>query len=221
MIIAIDGIDGTGKGTQSRILKEYLIKKGFKARIVSFPIYNSFFGMMISEYLNGIYGSLYSINPKLASLLYAQDRQHYFQTESISADEIIIFDRYVNSNIAHHSSKINENDRRALIDWILELEYSINKIPKPNISFIFDLEVNNSIENVAKKNKRGYTESTHDLHESNAEYLLETRKAFLSLANGFDTHLIKCDINGVMKNENDIASEINSHVDFLLRSQQV
>ena len=219
MMIAIDGIDGTGKGIQSRMLEEYLTKKGFKAKVVSFPIYNSFFGKMISEYLNGVYGSLYSINPKLASLLYAQDRQYFFQTELISTNEILIFDRYVNSNIAHHSSKLNEKDRKLFFDWIIELEYNTNNIPKPDISFILDVEVDNSIKNVAKKKKREYTEATHDLHESNIEYLKETRKVFLSLVNVNNTYLIKCDSSGVLRDQNDIAKEINKYIDSLLQIQ--
>jgi len=217
MIIAIDGIDGTGKGTQARILEQYLFDNGYKVKLVSFPMYDSFFGKMIAEYLNGNYGSLYSINPKLAALLYAQDRQSYFKHTHISDYEVIIFDRYVNSNIAHHSSKILvEKERKYLIDWILELEYVTNGIPKPDISFILDLEVENSIVNVGNKNKRDYTESTYDLHEANIEYLVETRKIFISLANGIDTHIIKCDTNKVMRNKNDISSEINSYIDFLL-----
>jgi len=217
MMIAIDGIDGTGKGTQAKMLEEYLIKKGFKAKVVSFPKYGSFFGKMISEYLNGVYGSLYSVNPKLSSLLYAQDRNYYFQTETVSTNEILIFDRYVNSNIAHHSSKIDEKDRESFIDWIIELEYKTNNIPKPDISFILDLEVDNSIKNVAKKKKREYTEATHDLHESNFEYLKETRKIFLSLAGKNNTYLIKCDNNGALKNQDDIAKEISLHIDALLK----
>ena len=172
---------------------------------------------MVSEYLNGIYGSLYSINPKLSSLLYAQDRQHYFQTNSVLDGDMIIFDRYVNANIAHHSSKFNKKDRQFLIDWIIELEYDINKIPKPDISFILDLEVDNSIENVAGKGRREYTESTHDLHESDYEYLVETRKVFLSLADRANTHLIKCDINGILKKQNDRAKEIISYIDLSLQ----
>jgi dTMP kinase len=220
MIIAIDGIDGTGKGTLAKILEEYFAEKEFKVKVISFPIYNSFFGKMISDYLNGNYGSLYTVNPKLASLLYAQDRQYYLKDLSILPDEIIIFDRYVNSNIAHHSSKINEKERKPFIEWIIELEYSVNKIPKPDISFILDLEVEYSIANVAKKRKREYTESTYDLHEANKEYLAETRKIFLSLANGVDTHLIRCDTNKIMKNPHDIANEIVAYIDSLRKDRE-
>jgi len=218
MIISIDGIDGTGKGTQAKILEEYLTGKQYTVQLISFPMYNSFFGKMISDYLNGNFGSLYSIDPKLASLLYAQDRQYYFKNLSIPNDAIIIFDRYVNSNIAHHSSKISEKDRQAFIDWILELEYQINNIPKPDISFILDLEVENSMQNVARKKKREYTDSTHDMHESNADYLIETRKVFLSLVNGVNTHLIKCDSNKIMRSQGDIAQEINAHIEALLKT---
>jgi dTMP kinase len=209
MIIAIDGIDGTGKATQAKMLQEHFTKRGIKTKVVSFPMYGSFFGKMISEYLNGDYGSLYSVDPKLVSLLYAQDRYYYFQTHKITDVEIIIFDRYVNSNIAHQGSKVKEKDRKTFIDWITEFEYEINKIPKPDISFILDAEVGNSIKNVAKKQKREYTDATYDLHESDTEYLMETRKIFQSLANKInDTHLIKCDTNGVMNDLNDISKEI-------------
>jgi dTMP kinase len=221
MIIAIDGIDGTGKGTQAKILEEYLTEKKFKVKVVSFPMYNSFFGKMISDYLNGNFGSLYSVNPKLASLLYAQDRQYYFKNTPVLTDEIIIFDRYVNSNIAHHASKIDEKERQVFIDWIIELEYQINNIPKPDISFILDMEVENSMLNVSRKKKREYTDSTHDLHEANADYLIETRKIFLLLVNGINTHLIKCDNNKIMKNQNDIAKEINSYIDALLQVRHI
>jgi dTMP kinase len=214
MIIAIDGIDGTGKRTQTKMLEEYLLEKKCKVRVISFPLYDSFFGRMIADYLNGNYGSLYSINPKLASLLFAQDRQYYFKNNSIQNDEIVIFDRYVNSNIAHQSSKIIEKERKHFIDWIIELEYTINEIPKPDISFILDLDVEKSVINVANKNKRDYTESTYDLHEENVEYLIETRKVFLSLADGVNTHLIKCDNGKVMKSKDEIAKEIYSHIDF-------
>jgi len=219
MIIAIDGIDGTGKRTQSKMLEEYLLSNGYNVRLVSFPIYASFFGEMVSEYLNGNYGSLYSINPKLAALLYAQDRQLFFKHTQILDDEIIIFDRYVNSNIAHHSSKIIEKERSYLINWILELEYNVNRIPKPDISFVLDLEVENSVINVGNKDKRSYTESTYDLHEANTDYLIETRKIFISLVNGIDTHIIKCDVNKVIREKNDIAREISLHVDSLLQSK--
>jgi len=218
MKIAIDGIDGTGKRTQAKLLEEYLLSKGLDVKLISFPMYDSFFGKMVSEYLNGSYGSLYAINPKLAALLYAQDRHLYFKNTPIIDNQIIIFDRYVNSNIAHHSSKLPEEERKFLIDWILELEYNVNKIPKPDISFVLDLEVENSVINVGNKGKRDYTEAVYDLHEADTDYLFETRKIFVSLVNGVDTHIIKCDVNKVIKEKSDIAKEINSYVDSLLQT---
>ena len=210
MIIAIDGIDGAGKGTQAKKLQKYFLFKDLPCKLISFPIYDSIFGKMISEYLNGEYGSLYSVNPKLPSLLYAQDRNLFFSNFAYKPDEILIIDRYVNSNLAHQGSKLHSEKRRQIMNWILELEYKVNKIPRPDVSFILDLEIENSIKNVTKKKKRSYTELTHDLHESNYDYLKESRNVFLSLANNDKTHLIKCDLHGELRKQENILNEIIS-----------
>jgi dTMP kinase len=219
MIIAIDGIDGTGKGTQCRRLAERLRGNGQNVSLISFPIYDSFFGKMVSEYLNGAYGSLYAINPKLTAMLYAMDRKLFFERRPYSPDsseEILIFDRYVLSNLAHQGAKIADAEQRqAFFDWVEELEFTVNGIPRPDVSFVLDMDTQNSRSNVAKKSKRDYTDRTFDLHESDSGYLAATRGLFLQLAAQEGAHIIKCDTaadrlgqNGSLKNEDEILDEI-------------
>lgn len=212
MIIAVDGIDGSGKGTQCRLLREALEKAGKRVRGVSFPVYESFFGKMIAGYLNGDYGSLYSLNPKMVSLLFAMDRKYFFEKTTVSPSEILIFDRYVLSNMAHQGVKVETSRRNEFFDWLKILEYQVNRIPHPDISIILDMEPANSMRNIAKKQRRTYTDLTFDLHESNAEYLKNTRDLFLGLAETENAEVIRCDSGGLLKPESAIASEIEKIV---------
>jgi dTMP kinase len=211
MIIAIDGIDGTGKGTQCKRLVEMLGKNCQKVTLVSFPIYDSFYGKMVSEYLNGSFGALYAINPKLTALLYAMDRKLFFEMRPYDPAETLIFDRYVLSNLAHQGAKIaDEPQRLAFFEWVKELEFTVNGIPRPDVSFVLDMEPQNSQSNVAKKNKRDYTDHTFDLHESDSAYLATTQDLFLQLAEQENAQIIKCDKDGSLKNEDEIFKEIVS-----------
>lgn len=216
MFIAIDGIDGAGKGTQCRRLADYFNSNGATAKVVSFPVYDSFFGAMISEYLNGGYGSLYAINPKLTALLYAMDRKLYFERNPLDGasakNNIIIFDRYVLSNMAHQGIKVEQNKREVFFSWLIELEFDINKIPRPDVSIVLDIDSVFSAKNVAKKEKRSYTDKTHDIHERDAEYLSNVRSLFAALAESelrtMNTHLIKCDNDGALRSEDEVAADI-------------
>jgi dTMP kinase len=217
MIISIDGIDGTGKGTQCKRLAEKLRGICEKVTLVSFPVYDSFYGKMVSEYLNGSYGALYAINPKLTALLYAMDRKLFFSMRPYDPTETLIFDRYVLSNLAHQGAKIADAPQRlAFFEWVRELEFTVNAIPRPDISFVLDMEPQNSQSNVAKKSKRDYTDRTFDLHESDSNYLAATRGLFLQLAEQEGAHIIKCDKDGSLKKEGIILEEILAIVSEVL-----
>ena len=145
-LIVIDGNDASGKHTQALLLKKNLENSGRSAVVMDFPRYDSFFGGMVGEYLNGDYGSLTDVNPKLASLLYALDR--FDEKERILGwlreGKYVILDRYVESNIAYQSAKLSgDKKREELISWIKELEYVRFGMPKPNI--VFYLHVNPEI----------------------------------------------------------------------------
>ncbi|GMO26225.1 MAG: dTMP kinase [Termitinemataceae bacterium] len=218
MTIAIDGIDGAGKGTQCRLLSRYFEASGRRVHIVSFPVYSSFFGMMISDYLNGSYGSLYAINPKLTALLYAMDRRFFFENNSFNSSDIIIFDRYVLSNMAHQGVKFEPELRESFFSWIKELEFNINKIPRPDISFVLDIDAKISARNVAKKEKRAYTDKTHDIHEGDSVYLANTRTLFIELAAQTGAHIVYCSKDEVLRSEEEIAEEINFKISEYCKS---
>src|SRR5436309_12852628 len=103
MLIAIEGIDGSGKGTQARRLIERLAASGRRAALLSFPRYGeTLFGRAIGEFLNGRFGTLDQVHPFLASLLYAGDRfeSRRLLAELLATHDVVVLDRYVASHLA-------------------------------------------------------------------------------------------------------------------------
>ncbi|REJ82067.1 MAG: dTMP kinase [Planctomycetota bacterium] len=184
-LIAIEGIDGSGKGTQAQRLVQSIEARGQSVRLFSFPRYEqTAFGRRIGHFLNGRYGELNQVDPLLVSLLYAGDR---FESKSalqdaIAACDIVVLDRYVPSNIAHQCAKRTGKDRDDLRQWIENLEYRIYGLPHPDLCLLLDLPVESAQELIAKKQKRTYTEKAADLQEADAEYLAAVRDVYLQLA---------------------------------------
>ncbi|MEP8984164.1 dTMP kinase [Enterobacter cloacae] len=209
-LISFEGIDGSGKGTQSKLLLDKLNARGVTAKLFSFPCYeNTFFGKEIGAFLRGEFGGINDVHPKLASILYAMDRFEKRQeiVDLLSQGTTVICDRYVDSNIAHQSSKLPVSEQKAFIDWISELEYNFNKMPVPDITFFLNVPLNISKEMVLKKKKRSYTDSDEDIHERAYGYLDNVLLAYNKIDFGTRWNLIEC-CNGNDLLEPEVISEI-------------
>ena len=185
-LLVIEGIDGSGKGTQGRLLQERLISDGLKVDFLSFPQYEqTFFGKLVGDFLNGKFGQLEDLHPFLISLLYAGDRFESRQRilGAQQSSDIVILDRYVPSNIAHQSAKISAPERLQLQEWIEHIEYEIFGIPRPAHVILLDTPVEVSQELIAQKGQRTYTTDKADLQEANAPYLERVREVYQELAN--------------------------------------
>ena len=126
MFIVIDGIDGSGKGTQVEILRKHFEELGKKVKILDYPRYGHTSSFMVQKYLNGEYGK--TLSPKLASIFYAIDR--YDSSFDIKKDlenyDYIISNRYVSANMIHQTGKIeNDVEAKEFLDWLYDLEYNI------------------------------------------------------------------------------------------------
>src|SRR6478752_4883900 len=100
----MEGIDGSGKGTQAALLQERLNRAGTRTALLSFPRYQeTAFGTQIGKFLNAEFGGLDQVHPILASLLFAGDRfeSRSLIHQSLADHQIVLCDRYVASNIAH------------------------------------------------------------------------------------------------------------------------
>lgn len=216
MIIAIEGVDGSGKGTQSALLCARLKQQGFQVELLSFPRYmETFFGRECGNYLNGLFGRLENVHPKMAAILFAADR---FESISIlkkyarNKDNILICDRYVASNIAYQASRAPEENFETMSRWILELEYDVFNIPRPDLAIMLDIETAISRQLISRKSAREYTSLKFDIHEDDHQYQSAISKLYKLLSKDEGWHIIDCQINGVIRAAEDIHEDVLSAV---------
>lgn len=185
MLIAIEGIDGSGKGTQAKRLLDRLLAAHVSATLVSFPRYSqTHFGRTIGRFLNGEFGALDVVDPHLAATLYASDRleSKSFLIEQTQKFEVVVCDRYVASNTAHQGAKRSGTARRALQDWIATMEYGVFALPRADLTILLDLSAESAQTLIAKKAQRDYTDKKVDIQEADVGYLRAVRDVYLDVA---------------------------------------
>lgn len=211
--IVIDGTDGSGKATQVRLLRKKLQIAGVPNQVIEFPRYTGNpYGKLIRQYLNGEFGALDDVNNSLISLAYAGDR---FLAKPLIEDWlkhkfIVIADRYVPSNKAFQSAKLPEKDRTTFIDWLDDLEYNINGIPREEVVIFLYLPAEVSAANIAKRGQQDHVAAGKtDIHEANLKYQQEVSKEYLKLAKSEDNWIvIECAKDGQMRTPQEIHQEI-------------
>jgi dTMP kinase len=212
VLIAIEGIDGSGKGTQTTLLSERLSAMGHVAKLFRYPQYEeSFFGREVGQYLNGDFGPLEAVHPKFSALLYALDRFQSLQAirDCLSREEIVICDRYTPSNVAHQSARVSDNQKEQMADWIETVEYNILSLPKPDLIIFLDIDVEKSQELVGQKSKRSYTQRSHDLHEESKGHLSDALTNFRRMAQSKGWRIVNCaKANGNIRSISEISDEI-------------
>lgn len=199
-IITIEGLDGAGKSTQIEMLVKKLNEEGVKHKFIHFPMLNNgFYGSLIAEYLRGEFGAVDIVHPKLVALLFAEDRKEHLTQllRWIADDNLIIMDRYVNSNIAFQCAKtIDETEKRNLKKWILDFEFRINQLPVPDLSFFLDVPldiVTKSLDSNRIGEDRSYLNGKVDIHEDSLplqKNVYEEYKILIEEQNNF--HRISC-----------------------------
>lgn len=210
--IVIEGTDGSGKGTQVKLLVSYLKKQKNKVFVADFPRYDTFFGKMVGRYLDGEFGDIKETSPYLVSLTYAMDRAGAKDDieKNLEKGHYIIANRYTFSNMAHQSANLPPKERLKYIKWDEELEYVANGIPREDLVIFLHVPTKFTQDLVDKKEKRNYTTKKRDIHERNKDHLFEAEKQYLWLAKHYKhVRKINC-INkeGELRTIPDIQEEI-------------
>ncbi len=199
LFIAIDGIDGSGKGTQTERLVARLREAGHRVMTVSFPRYGKPAAIGVEMYLRGELGPKEAISPKVASTFYAMDRFDAAPEirRALEDGMTVVSDRYVSSNKGHQLAKIEgEAERHAFLDWLNALEYGTLGIPKPDHTVLMNMPAEIAYDLVAKKDERAYLHGkVRDIHEMDPNFLKASQQAFLFAA-AHDTtetwHVLDC-----------------------------
>ncbi len=174
IFIVIEGTDGSGKGTQLKLVTERLRTAGHQVETFDFPQYDQPSSYFVKRYLNGDYGTADEVGPYTSSLFYALDRFEAAPKirEALRAGRVVIANRFTGSNMAHQGTKIaNAEQRRGFFIWLDNLEFEMLGIPRPDISFVLRVPAAISQQLVDQKGQRDYTDKKRDLHEADLSHL--------------------------------------------------
>ena len=220
-LIVIEGVDSSGKATQSRILFEKLTEKGLKVGKIEFPNYESTSSDVVKMYLNGEFGKdPNSVNAYAASILFAVDR---FATVKNTAkdifqnNDVVILDRYTTSNMVHQASKISDISAKGeFLDWLYDLEYNKLSLPEPDLTIFLDMPVPFARQLMAQRANKIDNTMQKDIHESNEKYLQEAYDNACFVAEKYNWKRIVCVRDEKVRSIEDISAEILDEVKKIL-----
>ena len=128
--LVLDGIDGSGTTTHSKMLVSYLEMLGLKVHLTQEPSKNEI-GLLVRQFLKNN-----EIPPSTDALLFAADRDLHYKKEikpKLDHGFIVVSDRYIESSIIYQSVQSDEIS----IEWIKQ----INKFARsPDLTIILDID---------------------------------------------------------------------------------
>lgn len=210
ILIAFDGLDGSGKETQTKLLTSYLEEKSIPYRYLSFPTYHKDWSRLVTCYLNGDFGeNPDDINPYAASTFFAADRYiSYILDWKKDYDEgkVILSNRYTTSNAVHQLSKLDEDKWDGFLMWLYEYEFGKLQIPSPDLSIFLCVPPEIALKHIISRSANGTR--VMDIHEKSFNHLEKSYKAAKYAAEKLGWKTIDCVKNGNMRSIEDIHNEV-------------
>ena len=219
MIVAIEGADGVGKNTTSAGLCEALHASGRKAAVIGFPRYGeTVAGVTIGRYMAG--DMKVAVTPHAAATLYALDRFEWRSAilDAVAANDVLIFDRYVASNMAYQGARVPPEESRALMDWILALETGQFALPAPALSIYLDTPWELARAMILQKAERSYTAKSYDEYEADVALQQRVRANYEAIVAADllgPWRIVRASEGGAMRPPQDIVAEIIGHIDTM------
>lgn len=220
-LIVLEGLDGSGKGTQIGLLKEYLESTGHKVCVIDFPDYKSEGSVLVRMYLGGELGERPSdTNAYAASMFFAADRYVSFVTGWREAyedeDTVVIANRYTTANAYHQLSKMDEAEWEEFLKWLWDFEFCKLGLPTPDRVILLDMPESVSSAMVAKRSRE--TGQKLDIHEKSEDYLIKCRTAAAYTAEKCGWRVVKCANEGdtVPHSREEIAKMVQENISDLI-----
>lgn len=220
-LIVLDGVGGVGKTTQTAELERRLRAAGRHVMVFSMPQYDTPpFGPLMKEYVAGAFGDPNTIHPKIASMLYAAERQQTLQSVRayLQMGYTVICTRYVASNIAYQAAKVPLMERAAFIDWLCEAEYRHLQVPREDILIYLHAPIQVSTMQAEERAKKsGDATLGRDGHERDDAHLVEIQNIYMSLSDRLPLSMITCVDTSGMRSVLAIADDVWTVVQSALK----
>ena len=217
-LIVIEGLDGSGKATQTALLAQALQARKAPVKQITFPDYASDSSALVKMYLSGQFGSHPDdVNAYAASVLYTVDRFASYKTawgEFYSSGGIVIADRYTTSNAVHQCSKLPRDKWPEYLEWLFDFEYNKVAIPKPDL--VIYLQVEPAVSQKLMTGRYHGDESKKDIHEKDVEYLARSQAAAAYCAEHLGWAKVDCCMADSMRPIDEIHKDIMKAVDDIL-----
>ena len=218
-IIVLEGLDASGKGTQTKLLSEKLTADGYKYHSYDFPRYEKESSVPVRMYLDGKLGTHpEDTNAYAASSFFAVDRYISYRTEwgdFCKNGDIILLDRYTSANALHQLSKMPKENWKDFLDWLYDFEFTKLGLPKPALTVFLDMHPD-----VAIKLMNMRTETTgrkQDIHELDHSHLYKSYDAAEFACEYLGWERIVCFENGEPKPRDVIFKELYEKVEKVIK----
>lgn len=221
MFIVLEGLDGAGKSTQIRMLRQLFADGGVESEYVHFPRFDSpVYGQLIARFLRGEFGGVQEVDPYLVALIFAGDRADAAPQirQWLAEGKAVVLDRYVYSNVGFQCAKLPAGEERdRLADWIVNLEFGHNALPRPDLSLFLDVPfafTERKLSEAREGDDRDYLQGGQDIHEASLQLQQDVRSVYLaSAAKDPSLRVVDCsDASGAMESPEGIFAKIRAEL---------
>ena len=225
MFIVLEGLDGSGKSTQIRMLRQLFADRGVESEYVHFPRFDSpVYGQLIARFLRGEFGGVQEVDPYLVALIFAGDRADAAPQirQWLAEGKAVVLDRYVYSNVGFQCAKLPAGEERdRLVDWIVNLEFGYNALPRPDLSLFLDVPfafTERKLSEAREGDDRDYLQGGQDIHEASLQLQQDVRSVYLaSAAKDPSLRVVDCsDASGAMESPEGIFAKIRAELTPIL-----
>ena len=221
MFIVLEGLDGAGKSTQIRMLRQLFADRGVESEYVHFPRFDSpVYGQLIARFLRGEFGGVQEVDPYLVALIFAGDRADAAPQirQWLAEGKAVVLDRYVYSNVGFQCAKLPAGEERdRLADWIVNLEFGHNALPRPDLSLFLDVPfafTERKLSEAREGDDRDYLQGGQDIHEASLQLQQDVRSVYLASASKDPSlRVVDCsDASGAMESPEGIFAKIRAEL---------